>query len=64
MSTLVAEAAGLKGSKSNLLGNINRHFLVGGSSKDTKQLVEDGGQKVDHDVTLHCMKALKSEDKY
>lgn len=41
-----------------LPGHVNGHILVRGSGQDTEQLVEDGGQKVDHHVTLHRMETL------
>lgn len=41
-----------------LPGHVHGHILVRGSGQDAEQLVEDGGQKVDHHVTLHRMETL------
>lgn len=40
--------------------HVDSHILMCGSSQDTEQLVEDGGQKIDHHMTLHGMKALRN----
>lgn len=44
-----------------LPGHVDSHILMRGSGQDTEQLVEDGGQKVDHDMTFHRMKALRGK---
>lgn len=41
-----------------LPGNIDSYILMRGPGENAKQLVEDGGQKVDHHMTFHCMKTL------
>lgn len=42
----------------SLPGHVDSHILVSGSGQDTEQLVEDGGQKVDHHMALHRMETL------
>lgn len=43
----------------SLPGNVDGHVLMCRPGEDGEELVEDGGQKVDHHMTFHCMKALK-----
>lgn len=41
-----------------LPGHVDSHILVCGSGQDAEQLVENGGQKVHHHMTLHRMETL------
>lgn len=41
-----------------LPGHVDSHILECGSGQHAKQLVEDGGQKVNHYMTLHRMETL------
>lgn len=43
-------------------GHVDSHILVCGSGEDTEQLVEDGGQEVDHHMTLHCVETLEGRE--
>lgn len=42
----------------NLPGDIDCHVLLGGASEHPEQLVEGGGQELDHHVTLHGVQTL------
>lgn len=39
-------------------GSVDCHVLISGSSQDTKELIKDGGEKVDQHMTFHGMKTL------
>lgn len=42
----------------DLPGHVDGHVLVRGSGQDAEELVEDGGQEVDHHVPLHGVETL------
>ena len=39
--------------------DVDRHLLVGGRRQNPEQLVEHGGQEVDHHVALHGVETLR-----
>lgn len=43
-------------------GDIHGHVLLGGAGQHPEQLVQDGGQEVDHHVALHGVQALQGTD--
>lgn len=46
-----------------LPGHVDSHIFVCGSGQDTKELVEDGGQEVDHHMTLHGVETLEERER-
>lgn len=45
-----------------LPGDIDCHVLLGCASEHPEQLVEGGGQELDHHVTLHGVQTLRLTD--
>lgn len=40
-------------------GDIDCHVLLGGTGQDPEQLIQGGGQELDHHVALHGMETLR-----
>ena len=43
--------------------DVHRHLLVGGGGQDPEQLVEHGGQELDHHVALHGVETLRGRSR-
>lgn len=43
----------------NLPGDVDRHILLSGTGEHPEELVQGGGQELDHHMTLHGMQTLR-----
>lgn len=42
----------------NVPGDVDGHVLLGGAGEHAEQLVQGGGQELDHHMTLHGVQTL------
>lgn len=40
-------------------GDVDRHVLLGGTGQHPEQLIQGGGQELDHHMALHGMQTLR-----
>lgn len=48
--------------RTDMPGDVDCYILLSGTGEHPEQLIENGGQELDHHMTLHGMQTLKENN--